>query len=92
MGALSPLNEVDNLFGWLACKRPHNTLNMITGRQKAVGYDMKVVSGYVFLRTYYQCIIKDKMYNNLLVPSREMLLNKNIFILVKKHAFILNHN
>ena len=30
------------------------------------------------------------MYNNLLVPSREMPINKNIFILVKKQAF--NHN
>ena len=26
---------------------------IITGRQKSVGYDMKVVSGYAFLRTYY---------------------------------------
>ena len=38
---------------------------------------MKVVSGYVFLRTYYMSrkINKNKMYNNLLVPSREMLFN-----------------
>ena len=62
-----------------------------TGCQKAVGY----VSVYVFLRTYYvseKQKNKDKMYNNLFVPCRIMLFNKKNIILVKKQAFILNHN
>ena len=52
---------------------------------------MKVVSGYAFLRTYYVSK-KDKMCNNLLVPSMEMFSIKKIFILAKKQVFILNHN